>query len=397
MSQTDKYKEMGVEADKGVVEEIFKTIVSNDFPHAFINIVRDPTAPGFVKSKKADGDGSKPVYRCIFFFEKKDPAIFQGGAHDAFAMPLGDICASGLYHDLEITDTIAINLLNVPKEIILEELKKGMSWLLNLYRSYGFRITHFGGETADLPIQTGSFIMDVDVRGRAPEVYGIYGNVQPGDAIFGFASDGKAAWEEKERSPIMSNGLTLAARIILHADYAKAYPFLTHPTKPYQGRFRFGEVIPGVGMTVEDALLSPTRQFPILFKLLIEKLKERHALHLLHGITLNSGGGATKILRLGDRIRYVKTMPDQPAFFSFIQEEGRVPGREMYKDFNNGVGSDIIGSYGGGILESVLREVSEETQVKLFFLGDCERAEEENEVILRTDKETFTYKKSEME
>lgn len=49
------YARLGVDAGKGSVRKTFGGIIDNDFPGAFVNIVRDPERPGEVFTGHMDG------------------------------------------------------------------------------------------------------------------------------------------------------------------------------------------------------------------------------------------------------------------------------------------------------------------------------------------------------
>ena len=118
----------------------------------------------------------------------------------------------------------------------------------------------------------------------------------------------------------MCNGVTLACASLMWEGYNQKYPFLRHENQKYRGRFRVDDKPSGLdGMTASDALRSPTRQMAIIFRMLIAELVKKEALHLLHGIAFNTGGGATKTLRLGHNIRYIKKMPVPLPIFQLIQ------------------------------------------------------------------------------
>ena len=321
MAEKSKYEQLGVDADKRSVREIFSRIVRNDFPGAFVNIVRDPEILGKVFTKHPDGDGSKFVQRLLHYRETGDEQVFQGAVDDAFSMNSGDIAASGfVFGRWVITQIININALNVPKELVMKQIALRVESLLELYKSYGFKLTFFlGGETADLPDQVNSAVYDVDIFAEAYDHELVLGNVQQGDQIYGFASNGRAVWEQTLNSGIMANGLTLARTHTMLENYGKKYPFLIRRDGKYQGRFAVTDKPKMLGgMTVSQALLSPTRQWAILIRLLIEKLKQEKIFHLLHGISLNTGGGATKITHVGQGILYFKTMPYPPPIFYLI-------------------------------------------------------------------------------
>jgi phosphoribosylaminoimidazole (AIR) synthetase len=67
-------------------------------------------------------------------------------------------------------------------------------------------------------------------------------------------------------------------------------------------------------------------------------------------------------------------LPIPPGIFHLIKREGSVSWREMFEDFNCGVGADVIGSPEGGILEKVLIEVSAEIGINVYSTGKCTKS-----------------------
>ena len=163
--------------------------------------------------------------------------------------------------------------------------------------------------------------------------------------------------------------------------YTKQYPHLIRSGGAYQGRYKVGD-----SSGVARVLISPTRQWSILIRVLIEKLKAQNSLHLLHGISMNTGGGATKIGNIGNGgILYNKTsMPTvTPEIFRIIQKETGETWCDMYQGFNCGIGIDIVGE-DSPVLAGILKEVSDETNVVLYELGTCSKKEGKNKVVLDT-------------
>lgn len=399
MADQSQYAKLGVDAMKGAVRKVFEQLVDNDFRGAFVNIVRDLERPGEVFTGHMDGDGSKFIQRVLMYRESGgiDPTIFRGAADDALSMNTGDIAAAGFTSGvLTVTDILNVNGFNIPKQVIMEQIGSRIVALRDLYRQYGFKIYFLGGETADLPHQVQTVAFDVNVHARANEEDLILGNVQPRDLIWGFASNGQAAWEDEPNSGIMSNGLTLARMCLMDKRYTEKYPDLVRPGAQYSGYYNSDETPPILeGASVGQALISPTRQWAILIKILIDELKKQDSLHLLHGITMNTGGGATKVLHLGKGgILYRKSMPRPPRIFEMVahgsQEKWREGWRDMYQNFNCGVGIDVIGD---ARLEPFLVWVERATHVPLYQLGMCwtNHLEEGNRVELNTSFGTFNY------
>jgi len=386
MTDTSKYKELGVDPGKSIVRETFLKHVANDYPGAFVNIVHDPEILDTVFTQHMDGDGSKIVQRALHYFETGDETIFRGAVDDAISMNTGDIAASGfLYGKWVITDVININAINLPKDKIMQQIAGRISEILDIYKEHDFNMTYFmGGETADLPTQIESMVFDVSIYARARKSDIITGNIKAGDKIYGFASDGKASWEKEENSGMMSNGITLSRIDLMNKRYSRKYPCLSASNK-YRGSFDVEDKPESLnGMTVSEAILSPTRQWAIVIKKIVDKLKERDIFSMLHGISMNTGGGATKIGHVGSGILFKKKMPMPPPIFQLIQKESGESWENMFEDFNSGVGIDVVGE-DSPEFDKVLREVSEETEIEMYNLGVCEKnKDDKNKVELNT-------------
>ena len=385
------YERLGIDAQKSTVKEIFEVIINNDFPDAFVNIIHDPEYPGEVWTKHSDGDGSKSVQRILHYFETNDITIFQGAVDDAFSMNTGDIAASGFVNGLwMITQVININKFNLPKDDIMRQNALRVAELLEIYRGYGFDMMFFlGGETADLPDQTKSMIYDLDICARTKKGNIISGNIQPNDAIWGFHSDGQAAWEDTPNSGIMSNGLTLARTCLMSPENGENHPVCAKGQGEYEGYFFVNDPKMIDSLTVSEAILSPTRQWAIVIKLIIDKLTEKNALHMLHGISMNTGGGATKICNVGDEIIFHKCMLIPPPIFQLIQKEADETWENMFESFNCGIGIDVVGEDTDVFTDTII-EVSKETMIEVSGLGHCERnLGKGNKVVLQTPYGTF--------
>lgn len=382
---------MGVDPHKDSVRGVFREIVKNDFPNAFCVMARDSKNAGWVKVKHSDGSGSKSIQRCLQYFETGDESIFQEEIFDALSSNTGDVAASGFVSQYEVTDVVNINSLNVPKDLILNQFGQGFLKMIDLYKKNGMEIEFLGGETADLPDQIRSYAIDIDVRSSAKEEDIVRGNIQSGDTIFGFASDGQAKWEEKPNSGIMTNGLTMARTALMHPDYSKKYPFLSRKEFPYRGKYKVGESVSGLEMTVGEAILSPTRQWAIVIKALVEEIKKENHFGLLHGLCINTGGGLTKIKSLGEKIRFVKNVPASPALFELIQKESHETWENMCVTFNMGIGLEVVGADDNGVLKKALEKTSQTTGVKFYELGTCKKSKEKNEISLHTPFGSFRY------
>lgn len=391
------YEQLGIDPNKSSVREIFEKVIDNEYQGAFVNIVTDPYCPDRALTMHQDGDGSKFIQRLLHFLESGDEKIFAGMVDDALAMNTSDIAASGfVFGPWIITDVLNVNMPKELKKMVMKAVATRIVELRELYRQHGFQIKFLGGETADLPDQVRSGVFDIGITAWAEKKDLVTGNVQGGDLIFGFLSDGKAVWEEQENSGIMSNGLTMARSELMSSEYNDKYPTLKRDGDFYKGNFYYNDFPAELnGMSVSEAILSPTRQWPLVIKKIITFLKEANALSLLHGISMNTGGGATKIANIGQGgIVYIKNMPPPPPLFKLIQKKSGEEWSNMYQSFNCGVGIDVIGPNHPVFIEALMK-TSEVCELPLYKLGACHSIpngeNEKNQVHLNTPFGDFRY------
>ena len=379
------YSKLGVDARKKVVHKIFGKIVENIFPSAFVNIIDHPTQPGIVLTQHMDGDGSKFIQRILMYLETGESGLIGPAVIDGMEMNMGDIAASGFVDGpIIFTDTININGLNVPKDVIIGELAVAFNEAVKLYKEYGFNIHFLGGETADLPDQVNSVVFDVAVYAETKKENVITGNIKDGDVIYGFESDGQAIWEDEPNSGLMSNGSTMARTISMSPEYSKKYPFLVRSGGKFEGLVKTHQPL-------AKALISPTRRWSIVIKVLIDRLRGKGILHQLHGITLNTGGGATKISNIGKGIVYYKKMPTPPALFQTLQSFSGETWENMYTAFNCGIGIDVVGE-GTAEFQKTMKDVSAELHILSYKLGHCGKSKNRsNAVVLDTQYGRFEY------
>lgn len=172
----------------------------------------------------------------------------------------------------------------------------------------------------------------------------------------------------------------------MNRDYLKNYPETTHPGRDrLKGRFKYDDQPEVLEMTVGEALLSPTRMFaPIVYKVL-EVVKNG-----VHGMIHNTGGGQTKCLSLGKNIKYVKDSLIAPdPIFGLIQREAKVDWREMYEDFNMGIGFEFI--VDSNSVEEVIL-IAESYGIGAQVVGRCERGKNGNSLVLESEHGKFLYK-----
>lgn len=389
------YGGMGIDAHKGVVENAFGGKVDNAFPGAWVNITHDRKLPGYVKTFKGDGDGSKPTQNCLEYLETGNEAVLETSADDSHAMPVIDAAASGFVDEYDFIDIIEINkLISLGfKSDVLNNYARRIREIIDLHISYGIIEDFHGGETADLPSQTPSYITNGVLHARTHIDNVVRGNVQPGDSIWGVSSGGQTIWEKVLNSGIACNGITITSSILMWEGYNKKYPWLSHEKNKYWGRFKVDDCPKELGgLTVSEAIRSGTRQWAIFLKLFYDELKRLGKFHLLHAVSVNTGGGTAKVTRLGKNIRYAKKMPEFLPIFKLILEEGKgkVSPAEMFEDFNCGVGIDIIGFDEDGILGATITKVCRENNLSFYELGHCEPCNVlKNEVFIESEYGEF--------
>jgi len=387
MNKQSIYERLGIDPDKAVVREIFEKVINNKHPGAFVNIIPDPINSDYSFTHHVDGDGSKFVQCLLYFLVTGKSDIFKSIVDNALSMNTGDVACAGFVGPYTFVDILNVKMDEKLKKILLLSVACRAFELMELYKKNDINLKFLGGETADLPDQVRSGIFDISINAWTRTEDLITGNVKVGDKIYGFASDGKATWEDEINSGIMSNGLTLGRSALMHEFYDIEHPITKREGSFYDGRFYVNdkpEIL--TGMTVGEALLSPTRQWAIVIKKLLTYLKKMDCLSLVHGISMNTGGGATKIKNVcKGGICYHKKMPKPPAIFQLIQSESKEEWKDMFKGFNCGVGLDIVGSDNPKLHEA-LKQTARECNISLYELGFCESAEskKKNEIILET-------------
>jgi phosphoribosylformylglycinamidine cyclo-ligase len=379
-----RYEALGVNVRKPGIES-FKGAIENLYPGAFCVVQRDPADPQVGLVTHTDSAGTKPIQAYIGYRETGDAAWFRGLAQDALAMNLNDVACVGA-EPVTFVDYVAFNTLLIDRVRLLGALAEGFQGCLDAMRGEGLQFMFAGGETADLPDLLRTLDVCVTMVGRVKLSDVVTGSrVAPGDLIVGVRSGGGARYERGVNSGIMSNGHTLARASLMSPEYVERYPEVSHPSRGrYTGRFRFGDYLDELGSTLGEALLSPTRLFaPVAREAL------RRAGPGVHGMVHNTGGGQTKCLRLGDRVAYVKDrLPEPDPVFGLVQREGGVEWREMYQDFNMGVGFEIIAHPDAA--EDVV-SAAESLGVGASIIGRCGRSKGGNTLRLSTPRGDFTY------
>jgi phosphoribosylformylglycinamidine cyclo-ligase len=379
-----QYAKVGVDIRKKGIE-VFKSSVKSLYPNAFCIVKQDPDFPGYALVPHTDSAGSKPVQNYVNFKETNDIDAFKGIAQDVVAMNLDDIVCVGA-KPVSFVDCVSLNKSRVPKEDLLRVFNSEFMELTKTLSSFGISLPFDGGETADVPDQISTLDVSGFIQGRVELSKIVTGErIRPGNKIIGIRSGGRCSYESKANSGIMCNGITLARHSLLSNEYAKKYPETCGGgARGYYGRFKALDYVDELGMTLGEAICSPTRIFsPIVFKML-EGL-ERSVTGLIH----NTGGGQTKCLRVGRGVRYIKNQNPAPdPIFLLIKKESQESWKDMFQDYNMGVGFEVI--LEPDAVESVL-SIIEGFGVEAQVIGETERGPPSNQVVIESSFGKFEY------
>ncbi len=306
-------------------------------------------------------------------------------------MNIDDLICVGAVDNFVVSNTIGRNAHRISREILTKVIE-GYEKSAESLRSHGINITMAGGETADVGDLVSTIIVDSTAFVRLPRKAVIdCDNIKPGDVIVGFASFGKAIYEDKENSGIGSNGLTAARHIMLSNIYADKYPESYSPTidksAVYCGPYKLDDKLPGSTLTVGEAILSPTRTYaPVVKEILAEKRSE------INGIVHCSGGGQIKCRSFGKGIHYIKdNLFEIPPLFRAIQQAGNVEMSEMFQIFNMGHRLEMFTAEKNA---AFLIKKAEKYGIEAKIVGRVEANENvENRVTIVHDGKTFEYGK----
>ncbi len=336
---TDRYALRGVSSQKEDVHNAIKNIDKGVFPKAFCKIVPDIASPhdaDMCAVMHADGAGTKSSLAYAYWKETGDMSVWDGIAQDAIVMNTDDLLCVGITDNIYISSTIGRNKKLIPGEVI-ERLISGAEKFVKKMGEYGVRIVQTGGETADVGDLVRTVIVDSTVfaRIRRQDVID-NSNIKPGDVIVALASDGKASYEDSYNGGMGSNGLTSARHDVFAGYLSEKYPETYDNSLPedlvYSGGRKLTETEPETGLTYGKLVLSPTRTYAPVVKVVLDKLRNR-----IDGMIHCTGGAQTKILHFVDNLKIVKdSLFAPPVLFRTIQQESGTPWREMYRVFNMG-------------------------------------------------------------
>ena len=390
MSDSTRYEKRGVSASKDDVHKAIATIDKGLYPKAFCKVVPDILGgnPDWCNIMHADGAGTKSSLAYIYWKETGDISVWRGIAQDAIVMNLDDMLCVGVTENILISSTIGRNKNLIPGEV-LSEIISGTEEFLQKMRDYGITIWSTGGETADVGDLVKTIIVDstVTARVKRSEIISNH-NIRPGDVIIGFASFGKAPWEDNYNGGMGSNGLTSARHDVFSKFYAEKYSESYDNNLPadviYVGSKRVTDAVPDAhGLDAGKLVLSPTRTYAPVVK----KIFEHYRPHI-HGMIHNSGGAQTKVLNFVENLSIVKNnLFPVPPLFRMIQQESQTPWPEMYRVFNMGHRLEIYieEKYAKDIMD-----ISNSMGVEAQIIGYCAHSDKKN-VILNSPYGNFEY------
>ncbi|MDR1272558.1 MAG: phosphoribosylformylglycinamidine cyclo-ligase [Clostridiales Family XIII bacterium] len=167
-----------------------------------------------------------------------------------------------------------------------------------------------GGETAEMPglyaedeYDLAGFCVGLVDRDRIIDGSGI----SEGDVIIGLASSG-----------LHSNGYSLARKVVFE-----------------KAGLGIDDEFPGLGVSVADALLEPTRIYARQVHKILSRTQPKGLVHI-------TGGGyyenIPRIFPAGLGARIETSSWQKPALFEAIAELGGIAEKEMYSTFNMGIG-----------------------------------------------------------
>ena len=333
-----RYKLRGVSASKEDVHNAIKNIDKGIFPQAFCKIIPDILGgdPEYCNIMHADGAGTKSSLAYMYWKETGDLSVWKGIAQDALIMNIDDLLCVGAVDNILVSSTIGRNKLKISGDVI-SSIINGTDELLADLREMGVNAYSTGGETADVGDLVRTIIVDstVTCRMKRSEVIDNK-NIQPGDVIVGMSSSGQATYEKEYNGGTGSNGLTSARHDVFAKYLATKYPESFDAAVPedlvYSGGLKLTEMVEEIGMDAGKMVLSPTRTYAPVIKVLLDKLRAE-----IHGMVHCSGGAQTKVLHFVENVKITKdNMFPVPPLFRIIQEQSGTDWSEMYKVFNMG-------------------------------------------------------------
>ena len=387
---SNRYKLRGVSSDK---EDVHKAIKNQDkglYPKAFCKIL-----PDLISESKdhalvihSDGAGTKSSLAYIYWKETGDLSVWKGIAQDSIVMNLDDVACIGAIDNIVLSSTIGRNKNKIPGQVI-SEIISGTNEILSYYRDLGINIHSGGGETADVGDLVRTIIVDscLTVRIKKDQIID-NAKIKPGNVIIGLSSTGLSSYDTEYNSGIGSNGLTSARHDVLSKYLKNLYPESFDPEVPddltYCGSKKLTDKLDGLDIDVGRMLLSPTRSYAPLLKMIFDNVGRNN----INGIIHCTGGGQTKVLHFIDNLHIVKdNLFEIPPIFKLIQNESGTDSKEMYKVFNMGHRMEI---YTDSVNASEIIEISKSVGIDAKVIGKVVKSDHKK-LTIHSELGNFEY------
>ena len=386
---SNHYAKRGVSAGKEEVHAAVRNLDKGLHPKAFSRIYPDYLVgdEAYCNLMSADGTGTKSVLAYLYWKETGDISVWEDIAIDVMVMNLDDLLCVGATGPFLYTSIINRNKHLITGEVIAAIIR-GAQNFVDTMQEYGIDIKYMGGETADLGDTVRTTTIDGSMTARMKrEDLIITNQIQPGDVVVGLASFGQASYENAYNSGIGSNGLTSARHDVLSKEYMIRYPESFDPATDesvlYVGSKKMTDDLEGTPMNYGRALLSPTKTYAPVIKVLLDKMKGQ-----IHSLVHCTGGAQTKVLHFIDGLRIIKdNLFPTPPLFASIQKESGTSWQEMYKVFNMGHRMEVYlpAEYADEVIA-----VAKSFNIEARVIGRVEAAEK-SEVEVHTVHGSFNY------
>ena len=386
---SERYLQRGVSAAKEDVHNAIKHLSQGLYPGAFCKIFPDiwTASPDHVMAMSADGSGTKSVLAYLYWRETGDLSVWEGIAQDALVMNTDDLMCIGATQHFLFSSVINRNKKNIPGEVISALIEGGRKFCESMEKQ-GIHIHFTGGETADLGDAVRTITVDACLSARLQKSDLILTqNIQPGQLIIGFSSDGQTSYESTYNSGIGSNGLTSARHDVLKNLYASKYPETFEPSiissLIYCGSKSLTDPLEGTPLNIGQALLSPTRTFlPLISRFQQQKPGA------VKGLINNTGGALSKVLHYVSGVKLVKNnIPPIPPVFELIRKESKTPFPELFKVLNCGI---RLEAYVEEKDAEELMKIAGELNIKSYVIGHVEESDKPS-VEVSYQGQTWTY------
>ena len=388
MSVEKRYQLRGVSAEKEDIHNAIKNLDKGLYPNAFCKIIPDVLGGDneYCNIMHADGAGTKSSLAYLYWKETGDLSVWAGIAQDAIVMNTDDLLCIGATDKMLLSSTIGRNKNLIPGEVI-SAIINGTEEFLAKLRSLGCGIYLTGGETADVGDLVRTVIVDSTVTARMRRDEVIENNIKPGDVIVGFASSGKATYEDNYNGGMGSNGLTSARHDVLGHYLAEKYEESYDHSIPedliYSGPHTLTEPTEIEGVDVGKLILSPTRTYLPMMVPILDNFRKQ-----INGIIHCSGGAQTKVLHFTNKYHIVKdNMFALPPLFRMIQESSGTDWKEMYKVFNMGHRLEI---YTNEKAAEEMIQIAKEFNIEAQIVGHVEDSEKK-QLTIKSEFGTFEY------